>query len=232
MIRLPASPPASTRIALVVSTPCASRKTIASATSSMVPATTSWLAALTVWPDPLGPTCTMVDPSASSTGSAASKSLGLATHHDGQLALDRAGLAAADRRVQRAQAAPARLGGELHRHVRRDRAHVQVQGAGPGGGVRALLAQADRGDVRPVGQHRDDDLGLGDRVRHAARRHPAGRGQLFAGAGAAVVPAHGVPGPHQVGGHRGTHDAEADEGDLGHALLRWSFSQVSAPTAG
>ena len=42
----------------------------------MLPATMSWLAALTVWPEPAGPTCTIVLPTASSTGSAASKSAG------------------------------------------------------------------------------------------------------------------------------------------------------------
>ena len=34
----------------------------------------SWFAALTVWPEPDGPTCTMVLPTASKTGAAASKS--------------------------------------------------------------------------------------------------------------------------------------------------------------
>ena len=57
-----------------MSTPYASRKTIASATSWMVPATMSWLAALTVWPEPAGPTWTIVLPTASSTGRAAAKS--------------------------------------------------------------------------------------------------------------------------------------------------------------
>ena len=47
---------------------------MASASSSMLPATMSWFAAFTVWPDPAGPTWTMVFPTASSTGLAASKS--------------------------------------------------------------------------------------------------------------------------------------------------------------
>ena len=34
----------------------------------------SWFAALTVWPEPAGPTCTTVLPTASNTGLAASKS--------------------------------------------------------------------------------------------------------------------------------------------------------------
>src|ERR1700754_225945 len=71
---LPASPPPSTLTAASVSTWCASRKTIASARSSMLPATMSWLAALTVWPEPDGPTCTMVAPTTSKTGAASVKS--------------------------------------------------------------------------------------------------------------------------------------------------------------
>src|SRR6266568_1114883 len=71
---LPASPPPRTRSAASVSTPWASRNTIASATSSMMPATMSWFAALTVCPDPAGPTWTTVLPTALNTGAAASKS--------------------------------------------------------------------------------------------------------------------------------------------------------------
>src|SRR6266508_4260936 len=73
-IWLPASPPASTLMAGGMSTSWASSRTIASLTSSMIPATMSWLAALTVWPEPTGPTCTIVLPSDSRMGSAASKS--------------------------------------------------------------------------------------------------------------------------------------------------------------
>ena len=40
----------------------------------MVPATISWLAALTVWPEPAGPTWTMVLPTASRTAWPRSKS--------------------------------------------------------------------------------------------------------------------------------------------------------------
>ncbi len=40
----------------------------------MLPATMSWLAALTVWPEPVGPTCTTVLPTASNTSDAAAKS--------------------------------------------------------------------------------------------------------------------------------------------------------------
>ena len=47
---------------------------MASASSSMLPATISWLAALTVCPEPAGPTCTMVLPTASRIGLAAAKS--------------------------------------------------------------------------------------------------------------------------------------------------------------
>jgi hypothetical protein len=71
---LPARPPPSTSNAAFVSTPYASRNTTASASSSMFPATINWLAAFTVCPDPAGPTCTIVFPTASSTGRAAAKS--------------------------------------------------------------------------------------------------------------------------------------------------------------
>ena len=40
----------------------------------MLMPTISWLAALTVWPAPLGPTCTIVLPTASKIGLAAAKS--------------------------------------------------------------------------------------------------------------------------------------------------------------
>ncbi len=73
-IWLPARPPARTSIAGPMSTPCASSSTIASLTSSIVPATISWLAALTVCPAPVGPTWTMVLPSDWRMGSAVSKS--------------------------------------------------------------------------------------------------------------------------------------------------------------
>ena len=52
----------------------------------MLPATISWLAALTVWPEPAGPTCTMVLPTASSTGRAAVEVVRVAADHDGQRA--------------------------------------------------------------------------------------------------------------------------------------------------
>ena len=70
----PARPPPRTSKAASVSTPYASRKTRASASTSMLTATISWLAAFTVWPAPLGPTCTIVLPTASKTALASSKS--------------------------------------------------------------------------------------------------------------------------------------------------------------
>ena len=66
----------------------------------MLPATISWLAALTVWPEPAGPTWTMVLPTASSTGRAAAKSSAEPPTMIDRLRLDRARLAAGDRRVE------------------------------------------------------------------------------------------------------------------------------------
>ncbi|CAM5435655.1 3D-(3,5/4)-trihydroxycyclohexane-1,2-dione hydrolase [Streptomyces hirsutus] len=70
----PARPPFRTSSAAARSTPDFSRKTTASAHAWMLTATISWLAAFTVCPQPCGPHRTMVLPSTSNSGFAASKS--------------------------------------------------------------------------------------------------------------------------------------------------------------
>ena len=94
----------------------------------MLPATISWLAALTVWPEPAGPTCTTVLPTASSTGRAASKSSASPPTMIDRLASIGAGLAAGDRGVEHAEAAsrPA-CSASATRDVRADRGAVDAQ---------------------------------------------------------------------------------------------------------
>src|SRR5919206_2393958 len=96
-----------------------------------------------------------------------------AADHDREGPVDRALLAAAHRGVEDADPAlPARLG-DPRRHVRADRAHVDVQGPRLGQAVEAVLADGDRLDVGGVGDHRDDDVGVPHRLREAAGATPA-----------------------------------------------------------
>ena len=178
---------------------------MASASSSMLPATMSWFAAFTVWPDPAGPTWTMVFPTASSTGLAASKSAASPPTMIDRLASTAPGLATADGCVEHLQAALLAGLGYPHRYVRPNRAHVDVERALLGVGEDPVLAARDRLDVRGVGHHRDDDVGPRDGARDIVRAPTTRIDERLDSIGGAVVADHVVAGLDQVGGHRGTH---------------------------
>ena len=163
---------------------------------------------------------------------------GLAADHDREAALDRAGLAAADRGVEYPQPGLAPGLGHAHGDVRADRAHVDVERAGLRGvGEDPVVAAGDGLDVRRVGHHRDDHVGVPDGLRDVLRAAPAGLDEPLHGLRAAVVPDHLEAGLDQVGGHRAAHDAQADEGDGRHVgstfrggMERKRLSQGLPPT--
>jgi len=91
----------------------------------------------------------------------------LAPDHDRQFCLDGAGLSAADRCVDDPQPV---LGAGLSQAasgVGTDRGAVDVQRPGLGVAVEPVVAVGDVFDVGAVRDHRDDDLGLGDRRSEA-----------------------------------------------------------------
>ena len=183
---LPARPPPSTSSAASVSTPYASRNTIASASSSMLPATMSWLAALTVCPEPAGPTWTIVLPTASSTGLAASKSAASPpTMIDRLASIAPASPPLTGASSTRSPRCAARLG-HPDGDVRPDRAHVDVERALSGVGEDPVVAAGHGLDVRRVGHHRDDHVGVAHGAGHVVGAAPAAldeRPDLLAGCG-------------------------------------------------
>ena len=140
----------------------------------------------------------------------------LAADHDRQRALDRALLAAAHRGVKDAQAPLPAGRGQPPGHVGPDGAHVDVQGARPGGGVDPVLAEGERLDVGRVGDHGDDHVGVADGLGQAGCPAAAVGLEPPDLLGRAVVADDGEAGPDQVDGHGAAHDAEADDGDRGH----------------
>src|SRR5699024_9491934 len=125
----------------------------ASGSAWMFVATMSWFAAFTVCPEPAGPTCTIVLPTVAKTGFASSKC---------------AGFPAGDRRIQHAEALVAGFGGEVHGDVGADRGEVDDERPGLGVGEHpVLLVAQDAGDVRGIGDHDRDDVGVGDGVGDA-----------------------------------------------------------------
>src|SRR5699024_2324681 len=137
------------------------------------------------------------------------------TDHDGQGTVDRARFTTGDRGVQHAQAVVLGLGCEVLGDVRADGGEVDDQRAGLGVGEHAVLPLQHGGHVRGVRHHGDDHVRpghrLGDRVGGAA----AGLDQCVVARGA-VVAGDGEAHLDEVDGHRGTHDAQSDEGDVGH----------------
>ena len=150
---------------------------MASASSWMLPATISWLAALTVCPEPAGPTCTIVLPTASSTGLAASKSSAAPPTMIDRLASTHRPRPA-DRRVQHPQAALAAGLAHPYRDVRPDRAHVDVQRARPSALAKTPSSpHGHRLDVRRVRHHGDHHVGDADRAGHVVGAPAAGLDQ-------------------------------------------------------
>ena len=130
----------------------------------MLTATISWLAALTVWPAPLGPTCTIVLPTASKTGPASSKSAASPPTMIDEHRVLGARLTAGDRGVEEPEALLARLLGERDGDVGPDAGEVDDQGAGRGVLEDAALAGEHLLDVGGVGDHHGDHVGALDRL--------------------------------------------------------------------
>ena len=138
-----------------------------------------------------------------------------AAHHEGQAGPLRPDGAAGDRRVERGEAALGRERMGFPRALDVDGRAIDDEAVRPG----------RRQDVVPHGQyvaaarqHGDDDVDIGHRLAAARRDGDAlGRGRV-AQIRHEVVAADLVPRPNEVGGHRGAHIAEPDEGDPFHPL--------------
>jgi hypothetical protein len=123
-------------------------------------------------------------------------------------------LAAADWGVDDADAALGALGGQVGRHVRADRAGVDVQQASFGVGEDAVLAEGHALDVGRVGKHGDDDVGTGDRFRDTGRA-PAARGdEPLDRLRMPVIADDRVACLDEVGRHRAAHDAKPVPGSF------------------
>ena len=211
----------------------------------MLPATMSWLAALTVCPEPCGPTCTMVLPTASKTGRRGVEVVGVAADHDRQRGR-RPRRPRRRRPGRRASGSPApRLRGELGGDVGPDRGEVDDQRA-RAWRRRRLRPRRPAPPARPGSPAPSVPRCRPSRTASAtdsAPRPPAldQRGRPRPGCGCS--PTTSIPGVDEVTGHRAAHDAQADEGDGGHArspldsgggLRRASASRASRdrPVAG
>ena len=100
--------------------------------------------------------------------------------------------------------------GEAARRDRRDRAHVDQHAAGAHRFREPARPEQHRLDVGRIGQHGDDDPGLGDALKALAvaraRRHRlSDRGRIQ------VVNDDVEPGLEEVSGHRAAHHAETHE---------------------
>ena len=114
-----------------------------------------------------------------------------------------------------------------------DGAHVHVQHTGAKAVDDAVFAEADKLHVGGVGDDRDHHVaGFRNGLRVSGYRS-AQRPEFFFRRPAAVVYAHRIAGPEQVGGHGFAHDAEADKSYFFHTI-RWdifcpgAFSYYSA----
>ena len=140
----------------------------------------------------------------------------VAAHHDRQGGLFGADLTAGDGRVQHPYGMLGGRASHRERGFRADRAHVDQQRAGPGGGQDPAVAEDDLLDLRVVGQHRDHHLGRAHRLRDRSGRDEPGRGQQVDRRPVHVEPGDPMPGGDQVARHRRPHDPQADEPDRGH----------------
>ena len=133
--------------------------------------------------------------------------------HDRELPIDRGGLPAGDRGVDRLHATLGEGRMHLARRGRRDRRHVDQQHALAHPGDDAVLPEYDGLDVRRVGEHGDHDIGaLGD-LAGGARRLGTLAGELLDRLRAAVVHDDGEAGANEAHRHGLAHDSEADEPD-------------------
>ncbi|MDQ0728180.1 hypothetical protein QFZ21_003180 [Microbacterium sp. W4I20] len=109
------------------------------------------------------------------------------------------------------------------RLVDRDRGRLDEQRPRPRRGEQ--LGPIGLDHVLPGGEHRDDDVGLGDGIRSARGDRDACRLRRFDRRGGEVEAVHLVTGGDEVLGHRQAHVAEPQEGDdalrLAHDALRW-----------
>jgi hypothetical protein len=142
----------------------------------------------------------------------------VAANPQGQLAAPRTARAAADWRIQDAEAALAEAGVQAAHERWRVGAQVDVRAARPQPVEQAVLAERDRLHLGRSGQGGEDHVGgLGDLAR---RGGPDGAGgQVRLGRLAAHIVDHqAVSSPPQVGGHVRAHRAQADESQRRHAL--------------
>src|SRR6266478_4273121 len=138
--------------------------------------------------------------------------------------------AARYRRVEHGVTGIHRLFGNQTRRLDVDRRAVDEKAALAGDRQYALFAEIDGTDMRPGRQHGDDDVAAGGRLGGARSAFAAARGEGLERAGAEIETGHLMAGFQQVGGHRGTHIAEADEPDRRHVSLPRLFESQLAVT--
>ena len=97
-----------------------------------------------------------------------------------------------------------------------DRGAVDEEDAAGGGGQQPRpprTAAVGVDDLVTGGEHRDDDLGVGDRIRRRVDDAQAGGARHLPRAVHHVEPDDVVPGADEVAGHRQAHVAETEERD-------------------
>ena len=124
---------------------------------------------------------------------------------------------AGNRRVEHRQAALGEFGGDRATRVRRDGAHVDIDGAALQAGDDAVAAERDRVHRRRIGDDREHDV-RARRGRARRRRVAHAGGDERLGFRLAAVPTgDGMTGSHEPGDDAGTHRAEPNETDI-HAF--------------
>jgi len=139
-------------------------------------------------------------------------------HHDGQGGVPGADVAAGHGRIHGPDAAPLRRFMDADGQFRRRGGRVDQERAGRGPLNEAVPAEIKLFHVLGKSHHRDDDIAFGGDVRRSGK--PGAQTDERLGFGARPVEnRQRVSRAKQVAGHRGAHDAGADEADARFRLL-------------
>ena len=151
----------------------------------------------------------------------------LAADHDGEAAIDGAGLAARHRRVEKAQPIPCRLALQLARELGRGGGVIDQNGARLHAGEGAARAGRDRARVVVIADAHEDDRGL--RGGLGGRRAVLAAMLLGPGLGLrrrAVKDGDVVAGLGEMPRHRITHHAQSEKREF-HPLPRCASVRVA-----
>ena len=139
-----------------------------------------------------------------------------AADHDRQAAVDRLGLAAADRRIEHLDPFLRHRRSNFLRGQRGDRAHVDQNQTRFGAFENSVRAKDRRLHMRRVRQHGDDDFGLRGHVFGSRRRFGPGRHHFVHRILVDVEYDQFIPCLEQILGHGFPHDSQADKTNFFH----------------